>query len=105
MEKKMAVFKSDLPIIWLLSGNPLVNAIVGFVVGYLFIGEVVFTLTGLVTLLLIVAFIDIKGRELDSLFVVKAIFSLAILLLVMWVTVISVNHWWTLFIPEGILRK
>lgn len=101
----MSIFKSDIPLIWVLVGNPLINAVLGFVFGYFFISAFSFSVAGIVVFLLVIAFIDMQGRELGALFVMKTIISLFILLLILLLTTISVNGLWLNILPSGILRR
>lgn len=101
----MPLFKSDIPLIWVLVGNPLINAVLGFLFGYFFVSSFAFSMAGIIVFLLVIAFFDTQGRELDVLFVWKAMFSLVIFLIVLLLTTISVNELWANILPSGILRQ
>ncbi len=99
----MPLFNKDdawLPFWW----DPFLALIAGFLSGYFLNNFVVFILTGLLLVLLLLAFVDSKGRELDVLFNWGAIQTFILVLLVMWITTMSVNHWWNSILPNGILR-
>ncbi len=80
----------------------LVAILIGAVVGYFFTNLMVLIFSAVLILLIILAAIDSKGKEICALFNYAAIQTFVVILLAMWIATITANHWWHL--PKGILR-
>ncbi len=81
-----------IPVIYI---RPLGWIVIGFVTGFWFNNTVVFSVTGILVLLIALAVIDIRrlGGKGDSLIDFWAIIFMTPGLLVLWITTISVNQW------------
>lgn len=76
----------------------------GFLAGFFFNNTVIFILTGIIAITIVLIAIDMAAKEIEGLLNLAAIFVLMLVLVAMWITAISVNHWWTNIIPTQLLR-
>lgn len=84
--------------------GPLSAIVIGFLVAFFFHNTIVFILTGIIMIAIILAVICMTEEGLTGILRIVAIVSLVFILVVMWITTISVNHWWAYIVPTQLLR-
>ncbi|MBI4093338.1 hypothetical protein HY417_00080 [Candidatus Kaiserbacteria bacterium] len=102
----MRIFNSDLPVHRqiVLAITPVGWAVIGFLIGYFFTNQAVYIFTGCLVLGIIVEYIDMKGREIDGFANMGSMACITVGLISLWITTLSVNHWWSVLIPSILLR-
>lgn len=79
-------------------------ALVGFLLGFFFSNGVVYAATVIFVILFVWMGLDSRDKEIGALMNWAIMALVAIAGISMWITTISVNHWWGSIIPKGLLR-
>lgn len=88
------IFKQDDPWFWLRAPGPILWIIAGLLIGYFFVPTVVIAVAGVLTVLIIVIWIDCYNSEITILLRINAMLYVIWGLLALLIAAATVNHWW-----------